>query len=1177
METLLSKRSKNIIAVFILGIIGLIGLGLIVQDPENISVSAVRKELAAAVEKMDARITRRVLELEKRADSICDRFKRKHLDHAELKSRESLILENNGVVSEYYGEIFYFKFNDRLPDSWSLIRKNQDIYFVKKCDSHVYYVRFLLDIDENDYLRKQAYPFLEVEFKFLEPPLNDQPDEFQFDDVKSKFFYSHLLRPLNNQLMLFVKFSKIDLLQFFKNKRKTYIYLSILVFLLVGMLVLRGQSIKYVRIFRIFLIPAFMATAYCLVSMQATPDLFIHLSIGNIHSIYQVGILVLSIGALLVWVSTLFQNRLVSRPVSFLVFNGLAMGVFVLSRHILASLDFLYSDFNISPAYLMLLVILLVIHLIPFIVVRFSSKKVGSPAGYMVIAGFQLLAAASMVLGFGFQVLSVISLSLAYLVFLARGGKFLMRLLVLFLISVSIYGVIDHNALEEKKEFIARNLKPIFLNQSNYAKLIAREIVHEVNRFKDSFPDFFQEGRSSRLEAIWSGSLASQENIASGIFVLSKTGELKNSHSYLIPFLNTEPYRTFPLWAIEDSTAEIYGKKLSLAVATTSVFQSYDFLGRIIVQVLNSSDLILQSRNQHNIFSLNRKIDGSDLNYITLNEENQILENPANINLKNIAGIIKFKDEWIRFSFMNLNFTGYIFEQNNNAVIIFFPENSLLKELSELIRIFFLFSVLFLLVNLRELKNMQWSRIYYSFSIRVFVILMLISFLTAIIYSIFSADFYSRSEEIQARHSILERGRTAQNIGNNFVEESGELNLNQIFLLSAILNKDVSVYQHGELLFTSNYRKIIRSTIPVFLHSNILNLLNNKNQEFVPVSQSGGFSLYFKIYNYIFNIEFPASRKDVVSERRQYTNFIIVLFFLLLIVGVAWAFFFRNKIISPILELNRGMEEVERGNLIHLEEVPPEMELKSLYMGFNSMVDGIKEQKKSISEISRMKTLLKMGRRVAHEVKNPLTPIKLSAEQILRSIKDKREGYENMIEKSVHFIIDESEHLKKVSYGFLDFSRLDEVNPEWFDLFEAAKEEVASFKSLYPKIDFHFSVKGRDFRVCWDRLKIKQVVKNILINSIEAIGDRRGKIHLNLEEEAKRIRIDISDNGIGLDNRELELIFDEDYSTKEIGTGLGLFIVKRIVELHLGRIEIRSKKNRGTTVTLDMQKNVEKT
>ncbi len=1177
METLLSKRSKNLIPVFILGFIVLMVAVMIFFDPGKIPIPAVRQKLAANVEKIEARISSQVLELEERAEYLCEKYTRDQLEHSELQDQESLLMEKNGVVSEYYGEIYYFKFKPRATESWSLIRKNKDIYFIKNCGNHIYYVRFFFKINRNDYLAQLTYPFLEAEFKFFEPRLTAKKDEFQLDDIKAMFFYSHLMRSFNNQVMLFLKFSKNDILQFYHKRRNSYLFVGLLLFLMLSLFYIRGKKLKTARFLFVLLVPAIFVVGYLIISGRVKPDLYIHLPVGILNSIFELGVLVLFILILVTWLTTGFRKILGNPIVSFFLFNGLVMVILIICSRILASLNFLYTDFNFEIEYLMLLLILLFLHLIPLLVMRFVSIQSRTPVMVMGIASLQLLAGLAMILGLGFQVLSVIAFSLVFLGILFLKKKFLLKLLLLFLISVSVFQVIQHNALEEKKEFIAQNLKPIFLNQSNYAKLLVREIVHELNRYKDSFPDFFQGDWSSKLEAIWRGSLASRENIASGIFILSKGGELRSSYSYLVPFLKAESYLKFPLWAIEDTTAEVYGKKLSLAVATTSVFHQYDFLGRIIVQVLNSSDLILRSRDRLNIFTLNRKIDGANMSYITLNERNQILENPANINLKNIAGIIKFNNQWIRFKFMNLDFTGYIFEQNSNAIIIFFPENSLVKELSELIRIFLLFLVIFLLINIKELRHLQWTSIYYSFSVRVFVILILISLLTAIIYSIFSSDFYSRSAKIQSRHTILERGRTAQNIGNNFVEESGELTLNQIFLLSSILNKDVNVYDRGELLFTSNYRKIIQSTIPVFLHSNILHLLNKKNQEFVLVNRNDGFSLFFKIYEYIFNIEFLTARKDFIPEKRQYTDFIIVLFFLLLLIGITSAFFFRNKIISPIEELNRGMEEVERGNLTHLDKVPSEIELKSLYLGFNSMVDGIKEQKKNISEISRMKTLLKMGRRVAHEVKNPLTPIKLSAEQILRSIQDKRKGYEDMIEKSVNFIIDESDHLKKVSYGFLDFSRLDEINPEPFNLLRAVNEEVTSFKSLYTKINFITQSQGKNFEVYLDKLKIRQVVKNILINSIEAIGDKQGRIQISVKEMAERVIIEIIDNGSGLDSRELEFIFDEDYSTKEIGTGLGLFIVKRIVDLHQGQIEIKSKKNRGTTVILNLAKHVEKT
>jgi nitrogen fixation/metabolism regulation signal transduction histidine kinase len=358
------------------------------------------------------------------------------------------------------------------------------------------------------------------------------------------------------------------------------------------------------------------------------------------------------------------------------------------------------------------------------------------------------------------------------------------------------------------------------------------------------------------------------------------------------------------------------------------------------------------------------------------------------------------------------------------------------------------------------------------------------------------------------------------------------------------------------------------------LHSNTLSLLNEKNQKFDLEGGEKTFNLFFKTYDYIFNINFDYKSGDILRGKETYVDFIIALFFILVISGISASFFFRNKILAPIYGLNKGMEEVEKGNLSPLKRVPSEIELRSLYEGFNSMVQGIKEQKKNISEISRMKTLLKLGRRVAHEVKNPLTPIKLSAEQIQKSLKDKRRDYEKIIKKSVQFIIDEAEHLKKVSYGFLDFSRLDEINAEEFNILNIIREEISSFISLYPNVTFNLTSDGETFTVVLDKLKIKQVVKNILINSIEAIGDKSGEVRFYLKEKGDRIVLEITDNGVGLDSQELDLIFNEDYSTKEIGTGLGLFIVKRIIDLHQGKIEIKSEKNQGTTVILNLPKNV---
>ena len=418
-------------------------------------------------------------------------------------------------------------------------------------------------------------------------------------------------------------------------------------------------------------------------------------------------------------------------------------------------------------------------------------------------------------------------------------------------------------------------------------------------------------------------------------------------------------------------------------------------------------------------------------------------------------------------------------------------------------KIFLMLSLLVLLFYIKDLNKIQWRTIYYSFSIRVFTILILISFLTAIVFSVFFINFSTRTSEQKVMRMVYENGRTAQNIAYDLFEHSGEFSQDLLFTMSNILNGDVSVYEHGGLVESSNFRKIINSQIPLYLDSNILSLLNEKNQKFVLFEDETSFLLFFKIYDYIFMVELSNKWEKSLFEERYYTDFIITLFFILIIIGIVTAFFFRNKIISPIDGLNKGMAEVEKGHLHKLEQIPSEIEIKSLYMGFNSMIEGIREQKKAISAMSRMKTIIRLGRRVAHEVKNPLTPIKLSAEQILKALNDKNPNYEEIIKQSVNYIIDETEHLKRVSYGFLDLSRLDEINPEEFDLVDLTREELFNVTQIYSHIDFSFFVESgegeiKTMMVTLDKVKIKQVLKNLITNSIEAIGEKKGEIRINL-------------------------------------------------------------------------------
>ncbi len=290
----------------------------------------------------------------------------------------------------------------------------------------------------------------------------------------------------------------------------------------------------------------------------------------------------------------------------------------------------------------------------------------------------------------------------------------------------------------------------------------------------------------------------------------------------------------------------------------------------------------------------------------------------------------------------------------------------------------------------------------------------------------------------------------------------------------------------------------LQGRIPIYLRTSVGKDLERENP-FVLEKKGQSLALYFlaPLYlqvppAYIFAIEFSSNAADLARARDDYIDFITTLFFILIAFGLAAAIFSRNRILAPIHQLNQGMREVEKGNLQPLSAVPSEIELRSLYLGFNAMIEGIREQRENISELARMKTMIQLGRRVAHEVKNPLTPIKLSAEQIQRSLDDKSKNYEETVRRAVRFIIEETEHLRKVSYGFLDLSKLDELHAEAVDLADLVRQEVEVMGSLFPRMRFDLELPVHPLSAVIDRLKIKQALRNLLNNAVEALAGFNG-------------------------------------------------------------------------------------
>ncbi|MQY57046.1 GHKL domain-containing protein, partial [bacterium] len=268
--------------------------------------------------------------------------------------------------------------------------------------------------------------------------------------------------------------------------------------------------------------------------------------------------------------------------------------------------------------------------------------------------------------------------------------------------------------------------------------------------------------------------------------------------------------------------------------------------------------------------------------------------------------------------------------------------------------------------------------------------------------------------------------------------------------------------------------------------------------------------------------------------------------------------------------LEVGTKEVSSGNLEISIPHKPQDEMKTLIDGFNTMIKNLKKHEQELTEMSKKVAWAEMARKVAHEIKNPLTPIQLSAEHLLRVYKDKRKDFDQALQESASYIIKEVENLRKIAQEFLETSKEAALRKEPFDLKVLIQDTVAPYKKMISeRIKFKETFEGRDFHMVGDRSKMMIALRNIFINAIEAIQDK-GEIRVSVSRKKDRIKVEIKDTGIGIEKELLERIFEPNFSTKDVGTGLGLPIAKKIIEEHGGSIRASSKEKEGTHISIDL-------
>ena len=303
-----------------------------------------------------------------------------------------------------------------------------------------------------------------------------------------------------------------------------------------------------------------------------------------------------------------------------------------------------------------------------------------------------------------------------------------------------------------------------------------------------------------------------------------------------------------------------------------------------------------------------------------------------------------------------------------------------------------------------------------------------------------------------------------------------------------------------------------------------------------------------------------------------------IFFFPTLLMTVIIAISFTRRVTNPIVELTEATRRVAEGDFSIQIITRRGDELGLLVRSFNAMVQDLEKSRAALVKAEKISIWQNMAQQLAHEIKNPLTPIKLSAERVLRRWRNEPDRVGEIIEDSMLAIIQETEGLSTLLNEFRTLSRPTEPSKSWTKLGEAVEEVINPYCSSYPRVRFDIEHTQAGAVIKIDKHRFSQILTNLLINSIDAM-EGRGLIEIRSDivkkRETRYCRISVRDTGKGIPKEESPHVFTPYHTTKESGTGLGLPIVERIVNDHGGAIWFNSTEKSGTTFFVDLPVNEE--
>ncbi len=538
------------------------------------------------------------------------------------------------------------------------------------------------------------------------------------------------------------------------------------------------------------------------------------------------------------------------------------------------------------------------------------------------------------------------------------------------------------------------------------------------------------------------------------------------------------------------------------------------------------------------------------------------------------------------------------FEENNYSHLIHQGENStvivLSKPLSGLSGFLSLFSVSGILLLLatgflwlvqRSPGQQFWKNPDFRLRIQLAMFLLLgASFLTA---GAASWYFFRRQNTLANQNQLTEKAHSIlielQNKLSAYPALTPEMSNDVYYYLnkfSLIFFTDINVFDtQGHLIASSRPQIFENGFISTRINTEAYHHLLNENRTlYVKMETIGSYeflSAYMpvrnqqdKVLGYI-NLPYFARQSEI---RQEFSNFILAyinIYVILIAISLFAGIIITSYITAPLRLIREKIRKVSLSNSNEKIVWSTRDEIGALISEYNKMIDQLVLSAEQLARSERESAWREMARQVAHEIKNPLTPMKLSVQHMQRAWDEQDSRFDTRLRQVSTTLITQIDTLADIATAFSDFAKMPMLKPEVVRV-ESFLEPAVELYTNQPGLDLRIEYEKPGILLLADALQMQRVMINLIKNAWQAVeSGKEGVVILHIREIEGRVYISVEDNGSGIAEEQQARIFTPNFTTKSGGMGLGLAMVKTIIEDHGGHIRFETSPS-GTTFYLDL-------